>query len=242
MKIHRSNKYLMKILGFLVACSFLSPVMAEEVSDYSIAKGGRLYDKWFKENKTGMPKIPNPAYPAEGKYKGNKGADWRCKECHGWDYRGKEGAYRSGKHFTGTVGIVKASELSTEAIIKILRDKTHGYQEAMLSNDDANHLANFVKYGQVDLSGVVDSKTKEITGDETKGKNTYETACAVCHGLDGKSEDTPPLGKLSNDNPWEVMHKIMNGQPNNEMPALRALDKQISIDIISYMQKKLPKE
>ena len=26
-------------------------------------------------------------------------------------------------------------------------------------------------------------------------------------------------------NPWEVMHKILNGQPGEQMPALRALDR-----------------
>ena len=65
---------------------------------------------------------------------------------------------------------------------------------------------------------------------------------AACHGLDGKAEDeAPPLGKLSNKNPWETMHKILNGQPGEEMPALRALDKQITVDILAYLQT-LPKE
>ena len=35
------------------------------------------------------------------------GADtWRCKECHGWDYAGKDGAYGSGDHRTGIVGVL----------------------------------------------------------------------------------------------------------------------------------------
>jgi thiosulfate dehydrogenase len=36
-------------------------------------------------------------------------------------------------------------------------------------------------------------------------------------------------------NPWEVMHKILNGQPDEEMPALRALDRQVVADILSHM-------
>ncbi|MDK1024073.1 MAG: hypothetical protein QGD92_07565 [Gammaproteobacteria bacterium] len=28
-----------------------------------------------------------------------------CKECHAWDYRGVEGAYGSGEHYTGIKGI-----------------------------------------------------------------------------------------------------------------------------------------
>ena len=52
----------------------------------------------------------------------------------------------------------------------------------------------------------------------------------------------PPLGQLTNKNPWEVLHKIRNGQPAEEMPAYRALDMQITLDIMAYMQEQLPKE
>ena len=37
------------------------------------------------------------------------------------------------------------------------------------------------------------------------------------------------------DNPWEVMHKIPNAQPGEEMPALRALDRQVILDLMSHM-------
>jgi thiosulfate dehydrogenase len=36
-------------------------------------------------------------------------------------------------------------------------------------------------------------------------------------------------------NPWEVMHKILNGQPGESMPALRALDRQIVVDIMAHL-------
>ncbi len=36
-------------------------------------------------------------------------------------------------------------------------------------------------------------------------------------------------------NPWEVMHKILNGQPAENMPGLRALDPQITEDILAYI-------
>ena len=31
------------------------------------------------------------------------------------------------------------------------------------------------------------------------------------------------------------MHKILNGQPDEDMPALRALDRQVIVDIMSHM-------
>ena len=42
-------------------------------------------------------------------------------------------------------------------------------------------------------------------------------------------------------NPWEVMHKILNGQPGEQMPALRALDHQIIADVMAHMTT-LPQE
>jgi len=38
----------------------------------SIARGGELYDKWFKVVNADTPKSPNPAYPSDKKYYGKK--------------------------------------------------------------------------------------------------------------------------------------------------------------------------
>ena len=49
------------------------------------------------------PKGTHPAYPKAGKQKDS--TTWRCKECHGWDYKGLDGAYAKGSHFSGTKGV-----------------------------------------------------------------------------------------------------------------------------------------
>ncbi len=218
------------------------PVMASESLDYSIARGGKLYDKWFKVNSYSTPKLANPAYPDRGAYKNKKGADWRCKECHGWDYRGEGGAYSTGKHFTGIVGIFQANTISEAQLASILRGQQHGYTTDMLSDKDLIDLTNFIRTGMVEMDKYINRKTKMVTGHVSKGVSYYQTICAGCHGLDGKEEeDASPLGKLSNKNPWETMHKILNGQPGADMPAMRALNMQISVDILAYLQT-LPKE
>jgi mono/diheme cytochrome c family protein len=51
----------------------------------------------------------------------------------------------------------------------------------------------------------------------------------------------PPLGKVARSNPWEALHKILNGHPGENMPALRALDMSILIDVLAYVQT-LPTE
>ncbi len=203
----------------------------EEAS--SIAHGGRLYDKFWGENKLATPTTTHSAY-ANKAAKYDKDASWRCKECHGWDYKGKDGAYGSGGHATGIVGIQGAAGKSPEAIIAIMKNKTHGYGDAQLSAQDIHDLALFVSKGQVDMTKYIDYAAKKAKGDTVKGEGYFNTICANCHGTDGKKiTNAPPLGSLQN--PQEMIHKVLNGQPGQNMPALRLLDPQIAVDLVAYM-------
>lgn len=228
-----------------VSLSFLlpMPLSAEEVES-SVARGGRLYDKWWKVVGAQEPKGTNPAYPADGKYKGKGGTDWRCKECHGWDYLGKDGAYSKGSHVTGIKGIQGAADTDPSKVMVTLKDKNHTLGSA-LRDDDLRDLANFVSKGQVKMDQYIDRATKKLkVGDKAKGEAIYNTICANCHGRDGTlnedgkplKADEEPLGLVATDNPWETLHKIRNGQPGERMPALRVFDVQIAMDILAYLQ------
>ncbi|MEQ1615475.1 MAG: cytochrome c [Hyphomicrobiaceae bacterium] len=224
------------VLGAMATVAPIQTAMAAE-TESSIARGGRLYDKWFAENKTAKPGDDHAAYPHKGgKY--GKDASWRCKECHGWDYSGKDGAYAKGGHATGIVGIKGAAGKDVKVIIDSLRGKPHGFTEAQLSAKDANDLALFVSKGQIDMAKYIEGGKPK--GDGAKGEVYFNTLCAGCHGTDGKKvPNTPSLGSLA-DNIPEMLHKVMNGQPAEAMPALRALEPQISVDIVVHLQT-LPK-
>lgn len=207
------------------------PVGAAE-TESAIARGGRLYDKWFGENKAAKPAADHGSYIKGGKY--GKENSWRCKECHGWDYKGKDGAYAKGSHFTGIKGISGSAGKDPAAIAALLRDKVHGYTEAQLSAQDASDLGQFVSKGQYDLSKYLDAGNK-AKGNGSKGEAYYNTLCAGCHGTDGKKvKDGPALGSVA-DNGAEMLHKILNGQPGEAMPALRAIDHQIAADIAVHL-------
>lgn len=216
------------------------PVAAEEI-DSSVARGGRLYDKWWKVVGASEPKQAHPAYPATAKYKGK--GDWRCKECHGWDYMGKDGAYGKGGHFTGIKGIQGAANKDPAGIMAVLTDKTHALG-GLMSQDDLRDLAMFVSKGQITMSKFIDPATKQAKGNKARGEPIFNTVCANCHGRDGTRDeddkmlasDSEPLGLVANDNPWEALHKIRNGQPGEHMPALRAFDTQVALDILAHMQ------
>ena len=93
------------------------PEPTEVVITGSESAGGLLYDKWWKAAGVDEPS-GDQALWATQETNTRDGADtWRCKECHGWDYQGADGAYGSGSHFTGfpgvlgTVGTLSSAEL-----------------------------------------------------------------------------------------------------------------------------------
>ena len=136
------------VLFFFLVFSF--PVSAgSDAEGRIIAEGGRLYDKWWEEYDLNKPSTTNPAYPASGKKKG--AATWRCKECHGWDYQGRRGAYGKGSHFTGIKGIDAYAGREPNLIVNILKNDLHNFDEVMLDYG-LLRVAQFVSKGQVDNS------------------------------------------------------------------------------------------
>ncbi len=236
MRVGNSSKKpgLAAALCVAFALGFSSVVAAEEVES-SYARGGILYDKWYKVIKAEPPKEPHKAYPADKKYAAKAASNWRCKECHGWDYKGKDGAYASGKHSTGIMGIDGMAGADPARVIAILKGDSHGY-DGLMAEQDSVDLANFVTDGQVDMAKYIDPATKSVRGDRGKGEVYFNTTCAKCHGKDGLlPKDGEALGAVVNSNPWETMHKILNGQPGEQMPSLRAFDRQIVLDIMAHM-------
>lgn len=202
----------------------------------SVARGGRLYDKWYAVIDADAPEKSHTLYPTDKKYADKPESNWRCKECHGWDGKGKDGAYGKGSHFSGIKGIDGFSGKAPETVIALLKSQEHGFGDK-LGDRDLQDLANFVSKGQVDMDKYIDRETKQAKGDASKGKDYYDTLCAQCHGVDGKQiEDMKPMGALAKGNPWENLHKILHGQPAEEMPALGALDHQIAVDVLRYTQ------
>lgn len=247
MKNLNGNKVARKFaMGGLLAAALLGAAYASHAQDeartdvWSIARGGQLYDKWWAVLAEQAPKDTHPGYPAEGKQKGS--ATWRCKECHGWDYRGAEGAYGKGAHRTGIGGIRRSVGVDPATIAEVPRDPKHGYTKAMITDAEIEHLARFVSLGQIDMDLYVDRATKKSRGDAKSGARYYQTICAVCHGFDGKlinfKDDKSPeyIGTIANENPWEFLHKARFGQPGIPMISLITLPAEDLADILASAQ------
>ncbi len=207
---------------------------------WAISRGGQLYDKWWEVIEATAPTETHPAYTKEGKKKG--ATTWRCKECHGWDYKGVDGAYGKGSHFTGIKGVRGVAEIDPARIHEVIMDKTHRYTEKMLPHSAMEKIAFFLSLGQIDMDVVIDRATKKARGDARRGAQFFQTICANCHGFDGKLinfKDPPKVefvGTVCSNNPWEALHKIRFGQPGVGMVSLSVLDVQDQVNILSYCQ------
>jgi len=211
----------------------------EEPSVYlnaDLVRGGQLYDKYWAVTGGDAPTGEHILYPSFGQKSG--GNTWRCKECHGWDYIGKDGRYKGGSHFTGIKGLFPASMSLWRAFLTIKED--HGYSATDLADADIWDLVKFYKEGMIDLS-LIFSVDGTFTGEKELGKILYSsgmpgsesgavktnTACSTCHGPDGTTElvagfDAFP-GFLSNENPQEFLHKVRFGHPGTLMPASESI-------------------
>lgn len=231
----------MPILLILISLSSASAVEVEKLSGrrfVQLVRGGLLYDNWPEELGVKIDKT-HPSYPSHGKQKG--AVTWRCKECHGWDYKGKAGAYSTGSHYSGITGIRSYANIEVPEIIKILKNDTHAFGN-MLSDDDYDALALFVSLGQIDVDLYIDRKTKKSTGDAASGGRIYLATCIKCHGIDGKEinfkdEKNPEyIGTVANKNPWETLHKIRWGHPGAPMISLLFLELKEQLDVLAFCQ------
>lgn len=229
------------LLGALLTYPLVAPADENERSEvWSIARGGQLYDKWWAVLGHDKPQDTHPAYPADGKRKGD--TTWRCKECHGWDYRGVDGAYSKGSHYSGVKGIRSYVGKDPAAISTALRGEPHGFSEDLIPSKELDNLALFVSLGQVDMDLYVDRATGRSRGDAKRGARYYQTICAVCHGFDGKlinfhdPEDPEYVGTVAQKNPWEFLHKARFGQPGIPMIALITLPLDDLADLLAYAQ------
>lgn len=208
----------------------------------SLATGGQLYDKWWKVADGATEPTTDQALMSTQTTNTRTGADsWRCKECHGWDYQGVDGAYGSGSHMSGFSGVYDAVSLGVEEVKSILSGGSNADHDfsGVIDDDSLTTLAEFISNGGViDISVHIDLETKEvIDGDSANGKILYEATCVICHGSDGAAIGEA-LGELANGNPWETLHKIRFGQPASAMPS--AVDSgwtlKEALDVLAYAQ------
>ncbi len=216
----------------------------------SVSRGGLLYDRWWRVAELDEPTGDMPIWARQTTNTRSGTDTWRCKECHGWDYMGADGAYGSGSHFTGFPGVFEAQDKTSDQLVAQLTgevDSDHDF--SVMSDDDIADLVAFLREGLVDMSAFIDADKAAIGGDLANGEELFAASCAACHGEDGRAinfhDPAEPeyVGNIAVDNPWEFIHKVRAGQPGTAMPS--AIDAgwsmQDVIDVLAYSQT-LPTE
>ncbi len=198
-------------------------------------RGGLLYDKWWKVNGAPEPTGDHPLWAFRPDMESNTrtgSATWRCKECHGWDYKGRDGVYGSGSHRTGIGGVISTT-LTPQQLFDLLKADDpavdgHDMDAGGMSDRDHWDLAKMTLDSVIDTDLYIDG-TGTFAGDMVNGTFWFNTVCARCHGFDGTDinfhTDADPeyVGTVAAGNPWEFLHKVRFGHPGAPMPSLDLL-------------------
>ncbi len=198
-------------------------------------RGGQLYDKWWVVNGAIAPTGDHPLWafrPDMGSNTRTGPDTWRCKECHGWDYKGVDGAYGSGSHRTGFGGVFNTT-LTPQELFDLLEADApetggHDMDSAGMSDRDLWDVVKMTVDSTIDTDIYI-APNATFVGNEFSGGFWYGTACSSCHGNNGTdinlgTEANPAyVGTIAVQNPWEFFHKIRFGQPGAEMPSLDLL-------------------
>lgn len=240
---------LMVFLGLGLLVQSGSAFSLNQQTDELIIRGGQLYDDWTQLVQP-APSLEG-SHPIWGRQTTNTlgGVEtYRCVSCHGWDYQGADGAFRSGSNFTGFPGIFDAREQDAGALEDVLRGQTdpeHDFS-AYMSSTDLEALAAFIQDGVIDDNIYIDMiSLKVLNGDLENGSALYTNACTECHGEDGRlihfryeGQDIN-LGKLAVQDPWRFLHRTRFGTaraPEMVVGANLGWSAQDGRDVLLYAQ------
>lgn len=218
------------ILALGIALALVGQAAAQDPtpSGEDIVQGALLYDNWYAALSLTPPSEEMPIWNRQSTNTRSGPDTWRCAECHGWDYRGAQGAYASGSHYTGFPDVMSLSAgMPPEEIVSHLKgekDPAHDFS-AYLDDRSLYQLAAFLKHGLIDDTEFINPVSlRVIGGDAARGQDLYEQTCATCHGPDGKqivfrSEGLDEyLGSLANRDPWRFLHRTRFGAAGTTMP------------------------
>lgn len=226
----KNPRRLILIIVVALALLMASDVFAQQPTppQEEIIRGAQLYDQWYAVLGVDPPAANMPIWNRQTTNTRSGGDTWRCSECHGWDYRGAEGEYQTGSHFTGFPNLLTlVAGLKVEDIVNHLNGKLDPAHDFSTYLDDASitQLAEFLKYGVIDDSAYINPiALRVIEPDFSHGQELFQSTCQTCHGEDGKKillrlEGIDEfLGSVANRDPWRFLHRTRFGVAGTDMP------------------------
>lgn len=255
-KLNPIFSFIIILILFVIFASFnFANVSARDNSQEvdPVTRGAQIYDDWTVVIDNIAVPVGNQAIWSRQTNNSISGIDtWRCVTCHGWDYQGANGAFRSGSYSTGFPGILDAATKSSTEIIAAMdgtEDAQHDFT-SMLSEDDLNSVVAFIQEGLVNDNEYIDLVTRKVLdGNLSNGRQKYEQVCATCHGEDGTKATFRyegaeiSLGTLAVQDPWRFLHRTRFGTARApEMPIGYELGwtAEDGRDVVYYVQSTFP--
>lgn len=236
---------LVGLTAILAARPLPSPAFGELPGD-PIA-GGRVYDNWAVTLDLRAQEGDQPLWASGENSEVQGPATWLCATCHGWDYKGDQGAFGpASPYYTGFRGLQEAIGASQQSLLNWLDGSVnpqHNFTQ-YFDTTAANDVAAFLRTQQVDLDLLIDRESGLALGSDEAGRDLYFSYCEECHGDTGRGisfttgEVETYLGDLAITNPWRTVHKIRFGLPGGGMLATEDLGWSLArvADLLAYLQ------
>lgn len=229
---------------FSVGCGS-DPTVATATADQ--ARGGQLYDKWITVKTVTLPTTMTDKTGAT--ITNTAVHDFRCKNCHGWDYKGTAGLYGptyQNKAYAAAVNFVGTTKTEAQLADTIKNGGT-GMPAfgAQLTDTDIADLTKFLKEGVYDTSSYITldaTKAKKYVlaagASASAGDTLFASKCAGCHGATGETlqldSGTLNVGSHTRQNAYEDNHKIKFGHPGSIMGSITTTTTEIR-DILAAL-------
>ncbi|PRQ02457.1 hypothetical protein ENSA5_22750 [Enhygromyxa salina] len=248
---------MMKKLHALLACSLLTACAeiddemantdpSTDLSEYDLARGGRLLDKWYADSSfegtfspgsEGGPFANGTLADVDGApFANDEGHDYRLKNFFGWDLRGTEGIYGpdyADKSYALSIDLLAGSSSHAElaAWFEGGGDGLPAYGD-VLRTDQIDDMAAFVlamRTGRLprasEIWALSDTAPNNYTllpgADIEAGHAAFASTCALCHGADGTVElfddGEYTLGSFARQKAYEGWFKVLVGHPGSLM-------------------------
>jgi hypothetical protein len=238
------------ILFAIVALLSVGTAIAADIppSQEDLIRGGQLYDKWYAVLGVDPPTTNMPIWSRQTTNTRSGGDTWRCNECHGWDYKGGQGEYQAGSHYTGFPDLwTLVQGLTVDDIVRHFHgslDPAHDFS-AYMDDTSLTQLAEFLKFGIIDDSTYINPISLQVIDPNLDhGMDLYKSTCSKCHGEDGKTivlrieGINEYLGSVASRDPWRFLHRTRYGVAGTDMPVGISLGWQPSDgrDVLAYVQ------
>lgn len=217
------SRSLLRIVIILIIAFFIgNAALAQDFPSGDAIRGAQLYDNWFVILDQLPPEGDQPLWGTQDSNTRSGTVTWRCSTCHGWDYKGADGALGpESPEYTGFPGVFNVVGYSGEEILAALdgtQNPEHNFK-GLLDNQAMVDIIAFLRTKQVNIDLLISKQDQSSLGIAANGRTLFEQSCSQCHGSDGSalnfdSAVSPEfIGDVALEDPWKFIHKVRFGSP-----------------------------